>query len=202
MANPQDMEQVARIAGQQLGAPAPAEKPEADPKPTTQETAQKVGSPETEGDRSQMEAVMYEIEVNGNKRNLTPQQISSTLERYSSLNHQHAQMKPVIELAKQLMQGTKGDANQAAGLITKALRAMTKNTELGRATEQKQAGTATPQTKATMQQSMEEALAKYEEDNAITLPPGYREQMMKLGQMEQMMGKQMQAMNSILQRSQ
>lgn len=194
----QDMEQVARIAGRQLGAEQPpAEKPEADPNPTPQEQASAVGSPETEGDKSQMEAVIYEIEMNGNKRNLTPQQISSTFERYSKLNHQHAQMKPVLELAQQLMTATKGDPGKAANMMRNALSAMTKNTQLGN-NRPKQEGVAAPQTQAPPRTSIEEQLAKYEEENAITLPPGYREQMSKLGQMEQMMGQQMKAMQMVL----
>ena len=194
----QDMEQVARIAGRQLGAEQPpAEKPEADPNPTPQEQANAVGSPETEGDKSQMEAVIYEIEMNGNKRNLTPQQIASTFERYSKLNHQHAQMKPVLELAQQLMTATKGDPGKAANMMRNALSAMTKNTQLGN-NRPKQEGVAAPQTQAPASTNMDEQLAKYEEENAITLPPGYREQMAKLGQMEQMMGKQMKAMQMVL----
>ena len=194
----QDMEQVARIAGRQLGAEQPpAEKPEADPNPTPQEQASAVGSPETEGDKSQMEAVIYEIEMNGNKRNLTPQQISSTFERYSKLNHQHAQMKPVLELAQQLMTATKGDPGKAANMMRNALSAMTKNTQLGN-NRPKQEGVAAPQTQAPASTNMDEQLAKYEEENAITLPPGYREQMAKLGQMEQMMGQQMKAMQMVL----
>jgi len=194
----QDMEQVARIAGRQLGAEQPpAEKPEADPNPTPQEQANEVGSPETEGDKSQMEAVIYEIEMNGNKRNLTPQQIASTFERYSKLNHQHAQMKPVLELAQQLMTATKGDSGKAANMMRNALSAMSKNTQLGN-NRPKQEGVAAPQTQAQPRVNLEEQLAKYEEENAITLPPGYREQMAKLGQMEQMMGKQMKAMQMVL----
>ena len=194
----QDMEQVARIAGRQLGAEQPpAEKPEADPNPTPQEQASAVGSPETEGDKSQMEAVIYEIEMNGNKRNLTPQQIASTFERYSKLNHQHAQMKPVLELAQQLMTATKGDPGKAANMMRNALSAMTKNTQLGN-NRPKQEGVAAPQTQAPATANMDEQLAKYEEENAITLPPGYREQMAKLGQMEQMMGQQMKAMQMVL----
>lgn len=194
----QDMEQVARIAGRQLGSEQPpAEKPEADPNPTPQEQASAVGSPETEGDKSQMEAVIYEIEMNGNKRNLTPQQISSTFERYSKLNHQHAQMKPVLELAQQLMTATKGDPGKAANMMRNALSAMTKNTQLGN-NRPKQEGVAAPQTQAPASTNLDEQLAKYEEENAITLPPGYREQMTKLGQMEQMMGQQMKAMQMVL----
>lgn len=194
----QDMEQVARIAGRQLGAEQPpAEKPEADPNPTPQEQASAVGSPETEGDKSQMEAVIYEIEMNGNKRNLTPQQIASTFERYSKLNHQHAQMKPVLELAQQLMTATKGDPGKAANMMRNALSAMTKNTQLGN-NRPKQEGVAAPQTQAPASTNMDEELAKYEEENAITLPPGYREQMAKLGQMEQIMGQQMKAMQMVL----
>ena len=203
MASPQDMEQVARIAGRQLGAEAPAqtapaEKPQADPKPTAQEQANEVGSPETEGDKSQMEAVIYEIEMNGNKRNLTPQQIASTFERYSKLNHQHAQMKPVIDLAQQLMSATKGDSAKAAGMMKHALQALTKNTKLGRAQEAQQPGVAQARTQSAPISDMETALKQYEDENAITLPPGYREQMAKMSQMEQMMSKQMQAMNMIL----
>lgn len=214
MANPQDLDQVARIAASKLGAeqapaaapqaaPQPQAKPEADPRPTAQEKANEVGSPETEGDKSQMESVIYEVDFNGQKRQLTPQQITSTFDRYAKMNHQHAQMKPVMEIAQQLMSATKGDSAKAADLMKNALMAMSKNTTMGKkAPEQQPNGnpqnTAKPVTQMPTSNDMEAALKQYEDENAITLPPGYREQMAKMSQMERLMGKQMQAMQAML----
>ena len=91
--NPQmDAEQIARISARQMGeAPAPqaaaptAPPPPKDAPPTDMEKAVEVASPDTEGDKQQQEAVMYNVNIGGKDRNLSPQQISSTFDRYRCL---------------------------------------------------------------------------------------------------------------------
>ena len=99
---------ISRIASNQLGVPTqqaqtqqpapPATQQQAPkPKDTATEQAASKGSPDTEGDKMVAEAVVYEIDFgetdkdgNKKKRELTPNQIKSTFERYSALNHKNA----------------------------------------------------------------------------------------------------------------
>ena len=109
--DPRQQDQVSRIAAQQLGAaPEPAPPPTPKDAPTTpQEQAAEVASPQTEGDRQAEEAVMYKIKFGEEERNLSPQQIAGTYDRYRDLNHKQALMKPVNSLVERLMETTKGN---------------------------------------------------------------------------------------------
>ena len=88
-------DQIARIAAKQLTGEAPKEKTAPAEDATPQEQAAQVASPQTEGDKTQEAAVMYKVKMGDKERTLTPQQISSTFERYRDLNHKQAQMKPL-----------------------------------------------------------------------------------------------------------
>lgn len=210
--NPQmDAEQIARISARQMGeAPAPqaaaptAPPPPKDAPPTDMEKAVEVASPDTEGDKQQQEAVMYNVNIGGKDRNLSPQQISSTFDRYRDLNHRNATNKPVNDLTEKLMRETGATPEQAAKLMDAALRAMTKNVTMGKE-RPKQDGVAAPdrpQDRAKGSELLNEEWSKYEEENAISLPPGYREQFDRMGRMEKNMGDQLQMMKSVLQQAQ
>ena len=122
MATPQSQEQmlaaVDNIAAKRMGvepqqaAPAPApqaapptppQMPEP-PKETSNDKAAEKGSPDTEGDKMTAEAIVYSVDFgDGNMRDLTPQQIKSTFERYSAMNYKNAQYKPVYDIVDQIM---------------------------------------------------------------------------------------------------
>ena len=203
--DPRQQEQVSRIAAQQLGAapePAPAPAPAPKDAPTTaQEEANEVASPQTEGDRQAEDAVMYKIKFGEEERNLSPQQIAGTYDRYRDLNHKQALMKPVNALAERLMETTKGNPEQIAKLLAASVDAYTKNPQMGRQREPTagvaQGGdqTGTPSDYAA---KMNDEWQKYEDDNAISLPPGFRESMERMSRMEAQMGQQMQMMQGVM----
>jgi hypothetical protein len=211
MANPQEMDQVARIAAKQLGAeapapqaPAPAPKPQEAPT-TVQEKAAEAGSPKTEGDKSSQDPVVYKVKIGDNERDLTPQQIAGTFERYRDLNYKQAQMKPVMELAEKMMQAGNATPEQVAKFMGAAAQAMTKNAKMGRAQNPQPAGTAAPQQpqngNANISERMAAEFKKYEDDNAISLPPGYREGLDELQRMRGMLQQQTAQMAQVLQAS-
>jgi hypothetical protein len=82
MARQPDTDQVARIAASQMGIPAPEApaKPKEAPE-TAQEKAIAAASPETEGDKSQAEAIIYNVKIGDEDRQLSPSQIAGTYER-------------------------------------------------------------------------------------------------------------------------
>ena len=193
--NPNDMDQVARIAAKQMGdapapapqaaAPAPKPKPQEAP-PTAQEKASEAGSPETEGDKAAQDPVVYKVNIGGSERDVTPQQIAGTFERYRDLNYKQAQMNPVIELAEKMMKAGNATPEQVAKFMTSAAQAMTKNPQMGN-TRPKQEGVAAPKQPTGSQDysvRMADELKKYEDENAISLPPGYKEGMDRIQRME------------------
>lgn len=204
MANPMDNEQVARIAAKQMGEPAPAAPKDAPP--TAQEKAVAAASPETEGDKTQAEAIIYNVKIGDEERQLSPSQIAGTYERYRDLNYKQAQMKPINDIASLIMEKTGRGPEDTAKLMAAALKSMTKNAKMGN-DRPAQPGVAQPVTSqkgdaAAMSAKLSEEFQKYEDENAISLPPGYREQIDRMGRMEQAMGAQMQMMQQILQQAQ
>ena len=206
-----DAEQIARISASRMGDAPQAAAPQApqaptppkDAPPTDMEKAVEAASPDTEGDKQAQDAVMYNVSIGGQDRNLSPQQIGSTFERYRDLNHKNATNKPMYDLSDRLMRDTGASPEQAAKLMDAALRAMTKNAKMGKQ-RPKQDGVAAPEQPSGPQGSnqLNEEWSKYEEENAISLPPGYREQYERMGRMEESMGKQLQMMQGVLQNAQ
>ena len=180
-------------AAPQQAAPAPAPKPK-DAPTTPMEKSAKAG-PQTDGDRMNEEPMVYKV----GDRQLTPQQISSTFDRYKDLNYKNAQMKPINNFAEKLIQTSGGSPEQIAKLMEAAVGAFSKNTTMGnkRPAQQNVAKPEVPSNNAT-QPDMNSEFAKYEDDNAISLPPGYREGMDRIQRMEQQLQQQMGVMNNVL----
>lgn len=195
-----------RVASNQMGvdpAQAQAPKKEADEKPTETEKAVEEGSPKVESDAMDENPVLYKIlmgkDADGNDeyRDLSPEQISATLKRYAALNHKNAEMKPVnmvIEAA--IKNGLAKDPMDAARQLVNLMKAGDKNTELGDTD-----GTTNVALKEEAQASGD-MFTQYEEDNAISLPPGYREMMAALPQITQQNQQLMQAVQGMLQNAQ
>ena len=201
-----DNDQVARIAARQMGAPAPEPSAPKEAPETAQEKAISAASPETEGDKTQAEAIIYNVKIGEEDRQLSPSQIAGTYERYRDLNYKQAQMKPINDIANLVMEKTGRNSEDTAKLMAAALKSMTKNTQMGN-DRPAQPGVAQPVTAqkgdaAAMSAKLTEEFSKYEDENAISLPPGYREQYDRMGRMEQAMGSQMQMMQKILQQAQ
>jgi len=93
---------------------APSAKAQDKDSPTTaEEKAIKQSSPVTEGDKMGADPVTFKI----GERELTEKQIASTMDRYKALNYQNAQMKPVMEVMKQLQAKYQTTPDQLAKAI-------------------------------------------------------------------------------------
>ena len=174
----------------QQAAPAPqAATPPATEPPkndSAQDKAAEKGSPETEGDKMGADAIIYEVEFGENdSRKLTPQQIKSTFERYSALNYKNAQYKPVMDLVEQIMRENPGmNSKQMADAMNNIYRAQQANPTMGN-TKGEKSGDAPPQAN-----DLDSMLKKWEDENAASLPPGYKD--MLVGQNQSMAAMQQQ----------
>jgi hypothetical protein len=179
-------------AGPGPGVPPPAP-------PSAQEQAASAGAPKDEGSNSQADPVLYEIEFQpGQKRKLTPDQIKSTFDRYSSLNFEHAQMKPVMEAAKAIMGHHGMDPMQfAQAMIDQAKRGVSQTT-FGDTSRQNGPETTA---KDLAPDSFEAKLKRWEEENAASLPPGYKEMMASQMQSQSQMQQMMQMMQDVMSKS-
>lgn len=199
MAVPQSKEDmqnaVDAIASKQMGVPpqaggatAPQQAPQqqAETKETNQEKAASTGSPNTEGDKVAAEAVVYEIDFgekdkDGNSvmKTLTDKQIKGTFERYSAMNHQNAQYKPVMDLVRQIQQANPElrDPAKFADQMKNIYMAQVKNPTMGNTEGERSQGP----TDSKMTQPLNDQLSKWEEDNAVQLPPGYKEMLVNGG---------------------
>jgi len=207
--NPQDMDQVARIAAKQMGGEVPQPAPQPAPKPqeaptTAQEKAAEAGSPKTEGDKSSQDPVVYKVKMGDGERELTQQQISGTFERYRDLNYKQAQMKPVTELAEKMMKAGNANPEQVAKFMNAAAQAFTKNAKMGqqRPAQQGVAQPVQPPNNSNISEQMAAEFKKYEDENAISLPPGYREGLDEIQRMRGMLQQQTAQMAKVLQASQ
>ena len=189
MATPQDPQAAAatidKLASQQMGvqpqvpqqaAPAP------EPKDSAEDKASAKGSPETEGDKMDAEAITYDI----NGKQLTAKQISSTMDRYAALNHKHMQMSPIFNLAEKVMKANpNASSKQVADKLDALIKGQKPSPTMGN-TKGERSGDAPDAP------SMDDMMAKWEQDNAATLPPGYREMMQGNGAQGQTMAQMQQ----------
>lgn len=187
----QDEEQIQRIAERQLGNPsqrmAPPPEPEAPPAPapeTAEEQAQTDAAPKTEADKSDQDPMAFiEIQMQGQPRKLTDQQIASTYDRYAKLNHRHSEVKPVMQVIDALVQNSGATPGQAAQYMVDMLRqAGTKNITMGGdGVPSSRPGQDTPVPNMDAKQG--DPFADWEAENDATLPPGYREQAQQFSSM-------------------
>lgn len=214
--NPQEAAAfIERMASQQLGGPAaagpagPAAAAAAAPAapgpaaaklaPETSEgKAVAAGAPATEADAMSAEAVVYDIPVGNGTRKMTPQQIAATLERYAGLNHRHATLKPAIDVVQNLLDSNPGmTAEQLARNMIAIAKAQASNPTMGGQAQQGAApqGAQRPQP-SPAQPGAPDPFAKWEEENAAALPPGYRDMATNMQSMMQTIMQQ----NQLLQR--
>jgi hypothetical protein len=169
-----DREFIDRIASAALGVPAQAAAPQeaaaqvAEAAKKAAEETVEAAAPETEADNQAEPAVVYEVDFDGQKRKFTPEQIKGTISRYAALNQRHATLKPVIQVAEELMEKSGRSSTDVARFIIQALKAATKNPTMG-GKDNKVEKPAEPAA------DIEDALTAWEQENAASLPPGYRE---------------------------
>lgn len=116
------------------------------------------------------EAIIYSIDMGeGKKRDFTPQQIKGLLERYQDLNYRQMQTKPILDAIQRQMKDYGATPEELVELISNVKKAKdTKDTSAGN-----------KKNTAPMDDGdgddLESALAKWEEDNVSSLPPGYKD---------------------------
>lgn len=172
----------------QQAAPQPPQ--QTAPQRETQEgQAQTQGAPQTEASKMREAPVVFELPGKDGKpgRKVTASQVEGVLDRYSALNYQHAQMKPIIELAERLMSSNPGmtSADLADAVVSMA-QAQQHNPTMGRGAREQVAqqqglppGTQSAQGRQPMGFD-DEALKRWETENAAQLPPGYRDMMAQM----------------------
>jgi len=216
MATPQDPQAMAAmvdgLAAKQMGvepqqaAPeAPAPKEAKKEKDSAEDKAATKGSPETEGDKIGADAIIYEVAFSENdNRKLTPQQIKSTFERYSALNYKNAQMKPVTDLIEQVMRANPGvSTKQMADQLQNILRAQESNPTMGN-TEGDKSGP--PYKDGAQANDLDSMLTKWEDENAASLPPGYKDMLVgnnqSMAQMQQQLAQTQAMLRQVMAQSQ
>lgn len=214
MANPQDPQAMAAmvdgIASRTMGVEPQQAQPAPDaPKPEKKDSAEgqaaEKGSPDTEGDKISAEAIIYEVDFgDGNNRKLTPQQIKSTFERYSAMNYKNAQYKPVMDVVEQYMRANPNmTSKQVAETLVNLQKAGEPNPVMGNTDGEKSGDYS--KTAALKGGDMDAMLSKWEEDNAASLPPGYKEMMLSQGQgmaqMQQQLAQTQQMLQAVLAQS-
>lgn len=180
-------------AAAQGGAPAGAEAPpqappQASKSPTQQEQGAAKIAPKDSGEEPSFEFVSID-DGEGGKRDLTHSQIAGTMTRYRDLNHKWqtevAPMKPVLDVVKQIVASAKEKGYDAKGeevaeLITAAVRAYTSNPQMGgdsKGGSKEAAQPAEGKAQAPMGEPDDDGLTAWEKENAVKLPPGYKEQL-------------------------
>lgn len=225
MATEQDQALINQLAGQQLGdanatAGAPQEAPQQaqaqqeppkpqDAPPTDNEKAQALASPKTEGDATLEESVkMFEVDFNGEKRNLTEAQVRETFNRYRDLNYKHANeikpLEPAINLVKQIMDTAKKNGKDLSGddmaqFLQAATQAYIKNPQMGGQrdnTPDQQGQSVTSQ--RNLDSEIENQIKRWEEENAVELPPMYRDGFRQIQMMQQENAQLREMMNQFL----
>ena len=176
------------------------------------EATEKAAAPQTEGDKVSEPAAepvsneelsaLYKIKIGDTERELTDKQIAGTFERYRDLNFKHSQMKPVIDTVGQLMERTGIDAETMNNEIIAALKAKQHNPQMGEQTNAPNTTQQGEKGEAPNDLLSGDMLAQYEEQNAVQLPPGYRDLVASRDQTSQQLAQMQQMMQQLLAQSQ
>lgn len=208
--NDKDKADVSRMAAAVLGAePTPAPQGAQDaqpaqpaqppqPKDSAQDKAAEEGSPKTEDDKSSDNPVIYEIPMGDGVRRMTPEQISSTLGRYASMNQRHAELTPILDVVGKIAKETGATtADEVVSKLTALAEANEKSPQMGK--DQTPNDTVKDTSKPQSAEEISAALSQWEEENAVSLPPGYKDAIVNQGQSQQEMMQQMQNMQQMMQ---
>lgn len=202
-------------AGQQGATPAaetpPA--PKADPSPTSMEKAAAKVAPNDPGAENPASTDVQFIKI-GDKE-YTDSQLKGTLERYKDLNFKWQTSKPVLDVVSQIMEKAKAAGHDVkpedmAGLVEAAVKAFVKNPTFG---SDGKKGNEKGDPKQPMSGGMgngdaggedgdgldgDEAYSQWEKENAVSLPPGFRENSKAVKEISAQMGQMMQMFQKII----
>jgi len=196
--NPQDQDLIAQASAQQLGVAAPAPQiapsPQAaapqpqESQPTPQEIAAQGVSPSTEGDKQSADAAqIMRIKFGEEDRELSEAQVKGTFDRYSALNFKHQNLKPVVDLAEKMLQAAQqknpnASAKDLAKFMTAAAKAQTHNPQMGKGSQDPE--DAARAQVVTSSGDVDDMMKQWEDDNAVSLPPRFRETMDGMAEMK------------------
>jgi hypothetical protein len=200
MATPQSPEgqQSALDAMANMARGEPQQKPQASQEPTRQEKAMEQLAPKTEGEQQQQSAAVFELNVgNGQKRQLTESQILGMMDRYKNLNYQQMQSKPLLDAATQAMQDLGMSQDQFLGHMQELMaKAKEKNTQFGGKDEHPNKAGAPPNQGA--DPDFDSQLKAWEDQNAASLPPMYKDMLAQQRQMATGMTQMQQMMQQLI----
>lgn len=206
-----DQALISAASQQKLGpAPGQPQQPQQDPAsqetpPSLDEQAQEAIAPETEGDMSREDAFVEVDFGNGDKRTLSTSQIKSTMERYRDMNYRHANeikpIEPAINLINQMVAnarqtGQEVNGEDVAQFLASAIQAYTSNPQMGNQQD------PTPDRPDGQSSQIDEEIARWERENAVTLPPQYRQGMQLINQLQMENSQMKQMMSGILAQAQ
>ncbi len=177
--------QMAPPQGQAPQAPAaPTAPPKADPAPTNMEKAQSKIAP-TDPQQQPAKAEVQFIKLG--EKEYTDSQLQGMMGRYKDLNYKHAQNKPVMDVIEQIITSAKNSGydakpDEVAGLVEASMRAYLKNPQMGQ--QKSKDSESKQQAKQPMSSDGDEVetdndpdgmYEQWEKENAVKLPPGFRE---------------------------
>jgi hypothetical protein len=169
----------------QGGAPPPSPVAQTQNAPEPPTTGMEKATAAASGDGSQNDgnAVSFQVPWEGDqKRDLTPAQIKSTFDRYSSLNYAHSQLKPVLDIIGPMLKGANGDVGKVSEFLKAALQSTQKDPTMGNTGGAQPAGprstgTAVPAASgAANLGDFEKEIADWEDENGIKLPGSVKAQ--------------------------
>lgn len=147
--------------------------------PTPLEQSAEAVSPKTEADLAKEEAFIKVAFGEGDERTLSDKQIKDTYNRYSDLNYKHqteiAPMRPVLDFVNQIQQSVKQDTGQDVSgddivqFLNAASKAYMHNPTMGGQVD------PTPDSPGVPLNTIEAEMSQWEEENAVSLPPHYKE---------------------------
>lgn len=183
-------------------APPQAQAPQGPPPeaPTTPaEKTEAEGSPKTEGDQMDEEPVLYTVKRGEEEVQLTPQQLRGLYDRYERMVEDYSQYGAFNQFGREVMKhmppGTKPE--QAIKLLME--RANQHNPQMGG--DPKGQGQELTAQQAPSNADIAQQLEDWEKENAVSLPPGYKEAMAGSGQMAQEMAQLKQMLTQVLAQS-
>lgn len=155
-------------------------------KPTEVEKAQEAVSPKTEADNSMDESVtMIKVDFgNGDVRDLSSNQIKETFNRYKDANYklmQNKPMQPAMDFIQSIVNGASKNGQQVGAddvvqFLQAASQAYIKNPTMGAQKDPTPDRQGTPVTNmANLETEFEDQIKRWEEENAVSLPPMFRE---------------------------
>jgi hypothetical protein len=203
--NDQQRQAIAAIDGppREGGESLQSERGETKRQETAEGKAQTKGSPDTEGDKmNQMPFIELDV-GNGQKRKMTAEQIMGMANRYTALNHKNAQLKPVMSVIESYMQANPNmSPDQLAQTLQQLAAGQQQNVQFGKGGVNDPDGNGfSEQAKPSGQSAKmpkDEDFEKWENDNASSLPPGYKEMHGNMAQMSQAMQQMMQMMQQVM----